>query len=393
MRKIRVSILLSFLSFFSELSFSQTPEPGQKAPEIKITGIVSTPVSGNMKKVIVLEFWATWCAPCVAAIPHLNDLEEKFSGKINFISMTSENVRKVKDFLTRHVMRSQVVTDTTGTTFKNYGITHIPQTFIIDTTGIIAWHGGPLDLNEMVLNSILSGQSIKSPDPGKSTLQVPWAGDKNESEDIVSVRVKRVEPEQGLGKVSDFGMKDSVITARWFNYSLAEIFADLYEISTTRVELKNFTGNYNVSVTLRGKQSILDDDSVLVSMVRNNLSAAFSFRPEKKMIEKEVYVLTISDKQKFNKYLDPDKDKGTHTSSNKEVWIGANIELPTFVNAFEEKFKVLLSDQTNTKGKYDLQFLVQDLASSTSDLESNYGLKLTKKKMKTEIWVLDFTKK
>src|SRR5215471_21366282 len=51
-------------------------------------------------KVVVLEFWATWCGPCVAAIPHLNELADKFKEEpIQFIAVTSEDEKVVRRFL------------------------------------------------------------------------------------------------------------------------------------------------------------------------------------------------------------------------------------------------------------------------------------------------------
>jgi len=54
-------------------------------------------------KAVVLEFWATWCAPCVAAIPHLNELATQFKDRpVVFLSVSDETPSVVEAFLQKH---------------------------------------------------------------------------------------------------------------------------------------------------------------------------------------------------------------------------------------------------------------------------------------------------
>src|SRR5262245_38056996 len=61
------------------------PELHKPAPDLQLDSYFSAPpdaprsLAGLRGKVVVLEFWATWCVPCVAAIPHLNELAEKLA--------------------------------------------------------------------------------------------------------------------------------------------------------------------------------------------------------------------------------------------------------------------------------------------------------------------------
>src|SRR5712691_10462103 len=55
------------------------------------TAGAATDANALKDSVVVIEFWATWCAPCVAAIPHFNELMEKFKDKpVRFISISNE---------------------------------------------------------------------------------------------------------------------------------------------------------------------------------------------------------------------------------------------------------------------------------------------------------------
>ncbi|MGA2870240.1 MAG: TlpA disulfide reductase family protein, partial [Verrucomicrobiota bacterium] len=80
------------------IAYQNGPKTGDIPPPLTLTKTVqgdpATDISWDKLKgkVVVLEFWATWCGPCIKAIPRLNDLAEQFKGKpVVFISVTSEN--------------------------------------------------------------------------------------------------------------------------------------------------------------------------------------------------------------------------------------------------------------------------------------------------------------
>ena len=73
-------------------------EAGKPAPSLNLTQILQAAAGGSASwdafrgKATVLEFWATWCGPCVEAIPHWNKLVERFQDRpIRFLSITDES--------------------------------------------------------------------------------------------------------------------------------------------------------------------------------------------------------------------------------------------------------------------------------------------------------------
>src|SRR5262245_61261500 len=90
-------------------AMSQTPSPGPKigdpAPKLELETVLSPPSRALnwpalRGQVVVLEFWATWCAPCVAQIPHLNALAKKFENRpLQIISISDEDREPVVGFL------------------------------------------------------------------------------------------------------------------------------------------------------------------------------------------------------------------------------------------------------------------------------------------------------
>jgi thiol-disulfide isomerase/thioredoxin len=94
--------LFYILLTFSRPAYSQADN--EKAPLINVTNWISPSKQIVLKnKFIVLDFWATWCAPCLAAIPHLNDLQKQLGSdkEIVFLSMSDESVEKINKILPR----------------------------------------------------------------------------------------------------------------------------------------------------------------------------------------------------------------------------------------------------------------------------------------------------
>jgi thiol-disulfide isomerase/thioredoxin len=115
---------------------------GAFAPTWKDVGVISGafPASiGAMRgRVVLLDFWATWCAPCRVSIPKLDALQARFGAQgLSVLGVSTEDAQDVATFTQHMGMRYGVATDKHGATTRAYGVASLPTLVIIDKRGVV----------------------------------------------------------------------------------------------------------------------------------------------------------------------------------------------------------------------------------------------------------------
>jgi thiol-disulfide isomerase/thioredoxin len=122
------------------------------------------------KKIVVVEFWATWCGPCRVSIPHLTDLQKKFGERgVVVVGVSDEDAAKVRPFVDQmgEKMDYTVAVDNARHTAQAYmgayGINGIPHAFVVDREGRVAWHGHPMAGLDKVLDQMAVAPAADNP--------------------------------------------------------------------------------------------------------------------------------------------------------------------------------------------------------------------------------------
>ncbi|MFT5680450.1 MAG: thiol-disulfide isomerase/thioredoxin [Myxococcota bacterium] len=130
------------------------------APVLEVESwLAGSPVEVAKDGIVVIELWATWCGPCIEAMPHLSELAEHYSGQVDVAAISDESVRTVRSFMARRDdFAFSTGVDPSGGTTRGYqaidGATGIPRSYIVDD-GEVVWSGHPMKIDP-VLAAVVS---------------------------------------------------------------------------------------------------------------------------------------------------------------------------------------------------------------------------------------------
>jgi len=133
------------------------------APEITVNSLTNVPLklSSLKGKVVLLNFWATWCPPCREEMPSMMKLNSAMAGKpfqMVAVSIDEGGVPDIESFFKSSGYSLPTYTDPDGAAVKTYGITGVPESFVIDKNGILVKKViGPLAWDSPETISFLEG--------------------------------------------------------------------------------------------------------------------------------------------------------------------------------------------------------------------------------------------
>jgi peroxiredoxin len=146
--------------------YSQGPELNhdlKPAPDFNLNDVYGRPfkLSSYLGKVVVINFWASTCPPCIIEMPEFQAVYEKMGEKAILVSISPQDSDSfIRDFIQKRGYGWVFISDIAGVSAIAYGIAYFPTTFILDTKGRLAMTqvGGPIsrDFIESAIEKVLA---------------------------------------------------------------------------------------------------------------------------------------------------------------------------------------------------------------------------------------------
>ena len=400
---MKTKIILLFISLFSSTILSAQKElaVGNKAPEINVTKYIENiPQDKSVKgKYILLEFWATWCAPCLGAVPHLNNLKEKYKKRedILFLSMTYEEPDKVLKTLKRVRFKTCVVTDQSEVTFKNFGVERdktisVPRTILIDNKGNVKWIGNPYQLTDSLFDSFVNEKTIKQDIVEKIQPKVETP--------ILEANVIETATQVLKDKQTKFCFSliesENKPTGQWasksplrgryidVNNRLWSIVSDLLGVPKTQIVISDSIKDKRYCLFYRNDQ--IKNSKTCLDDIKSNLLKALNLTEKIEQRTIEIYLMTVTDNSKLD--VSEDKSEQSHSGINNTHLTFSNTKIDSVIKTVSEFNKIIIIDNTNLSGNYDFLIHKGSVEDLIKDFKS-YGLTLEKVKKKMTFYHYD----
>jgi uncharacterized protein (TIGR03435 family) len=395
MKKLLLIILLSISIQFAKAQL----KIGDTVSNIAFKTLLNAPISqtdlGHLKgKVIWLEFWATWCSPCLAAMPDLQQLQKEYNSKLQVITITSEKETRIKQFIQNRPSNLWFAIDTADALRAFFPFRTIPQSVLIDKKGVVVAITAPENITRQTIADVIAGKMISLPLKADNMVDDPWttyfpADSTIQSRFLVQPAIIGQNSSGYKTYPHESGFKNRRVTM--MNLPLENAYRVAYGdmaysriIDLTPRAIEESKKMYCMDLIVpKGQEAELMPDLIKQLQSNFDLQAAMEKR------RKAVYVLTIADPAKISQ-LKKTSFAEENFSAGQGEFNGQDVSLNKIADYLEGfgVVKMPVVDETGNTTKYDINFTY--LPEKQGDLENalaGLGLKLTKAERDIDILV------
>lgn len=357
MKKFLILALL-----LNSYAFAQV-KTGNEVPDFKLELVNTSQKSvtlGELKgKVVWLEFWATWCGPCISVMPHLVNLQQKYKDRLQVIAISNEPEKRIEQFLEAKPFHLSFAIDTADLMRKYFPYQLIPHSVLISADGKLINSTSPEKITSQVLDSLFNGQEVHL-EKKIDNFSTDYINDYFYADNKVKRKILWQPQIKGAGGMMFSHLDKPVFSGRrltFINASLSSIFSRAFgDVPYSRtIDSLGSLGEKILCLDI-----IVENSSQLEPALKQAL--AKKYKVDAKMVKqkREVEVLSIIDPQKFAGVKRNANGVRTyfarHGAINQQ---GITLtDFAAFLESFGSLRKLVIDESSNTE-KLDLKFNFQ----------------------------------
>ena len=385
-----------FLLLVANMAFAQVKK-GDQVPDFTFDGVLNAPLNNTSLsalkgKWVWLEFWATWCGPCISAMPQLEKLQARYKEQLQIVTVSSEGRERILQFIKASPFQLWFALDTANRLKSLFPYQMIPHSILISPKGELLAATLPENITANVIDSLLAGKRVHLPEKKDIPIntireyvdQYFYAADTVQQRFVVQPELKGA-----IGMMTPH-RDNPAFNGRRLTFSNAAL-VNIYGEAFGGFDYDRIINQIQID---KDKSFCLDiivkPGEDLRAALRKELASTFAIHAEKVLRSKEVYVLKIADPGKFKtipRHRDGQGEGGMrHGSIDVTV-----IDMKEFADYLENYggFKYLVIDETANTEKLDIRFdfRPEDPDSLTKVLTA-MGLRLEKAQREVEMLLL-----
>jgi thiol-disulfide isomerase/thioredoxin len=354
-------------------------------------------------KFTLIDFWATWCAPCIKGFDHLNELatNSDLSEKYNFIIISDEAEDKVSKRLSGRELKVISLIDSLnpkkndcgfrGKTFSEFGICALPTAVILNNKGEEVWKGQARNLTVQNLKNLYQGKSMTSNEndtnktPSKESS--PTVTDTVKTKNYIFVSKRELEESNRSSTSADFsrfGVK---------GHPAKELLMKITGLNDYKFMIDESLSNNYFSIKYQNKSDAFTEEEHR-RKVKELVLAQFNLKMDTVQLQKTFKTLKISDIDKLVQAKSIESDKSYHsgydydTEESKGVIVLINSKLEVLVKILNDYFEVpfIISDDYTDQTKYDFEIPYNRKEDILRILEDDYGLSFSQNEKEITVY-------